>query len=110
MSRIIRIESLLREQISKIIQKDFRSNLGLISIISVRVAKDLANATIIYSHFGTKAEQKKSFEKLQKSASFIQRELGRSIRLKRIPNLTFQFNDALEKGSFVVDQLNRLND
>ncbi|MBL6722888.1 MAG: 30S ribosome-binding factor RbfA [Candidatus Margulisbacteria bacterium] len=108
MSRIIRVESLLRDHISKIIQKDFRSNIGLVSIISVRVSKDLANATVIYSHFGSDAEKKKTLSKLSKSTAFIRKELGKTIRLKRIPSLSFQFNDALEKGSLVVDQLNQM--
>lgn len=108
MSRIIRVESLLKEQISRIIQKDFRSNLGLISIIAIKLSKDLANATVIYSHFGTKEAQKKSFQKLQKSASFIKKELGKTIRLKRIPTLTFQLNDSLEKGSAVINSIKQL--
>ena len=65
MSRLIRVESLLKEEISKIIHKDFRSNLGLISITTVRVSKDLANATVYYSHFGDKSEQKNRLKSLE---------------------------------------------
>ena len=36
MSRMIRVESLLKQEISRIIQQDFRSNLGLISITELR--------------------------------------------------------------------------
>ena len=36
MSRILRVESLLKEEISKIIQQDFKYNLGLISMQEIR--------------------------------------------------------------------------
>ena len=68
---MVRIESLLKEEISRIIQKDFRSNLGLISITGIKIAKDLSSAIVYYSHFGSETEQKKSLEKLRKSTSFI---------------------------------------
>ena len=56
---MIRIESLLKQEISRIIQQDFRSNLGLISITGIKIAKDLSSATVFYSHLGTETEQKK---------------------------------------------------
>ena len=62
---MIRIESLLKQEISRIIQKDFRSNLGLISITGIKIAKDLSSATIFYSHLGTKNEQKNHLKNYQ---------------------------------------------
>ena len=102
---MVRIESLLKEEISRIIQKDFRSNLGLISITGIKLAKDLSSAIVYYSHFGSEPEQKKSLEKLRKSTSFIKGELGKHIRLKRIPNLSFRLDDSLERGFNIVNKL-----
>ena len=110
MSRMIRVESLLKQEISRIIQQDFRSNLGLISITGIKIAKDLSNATVYYSHMGSESEKRKSFEKLSKSTSFIKGELGKHIRLKRIPNLTFRLDDSLERGFNIVNKLNQVND
>ena len=105
MSRLIRVESLLKQEISRIIQKDFRSNLGLISITGIKISKDLANATVFYSHLGSESERKKSFEKLKKSRLFIKRELNKHIRLKRIPSLTFKLDNSLERGSEILEKL-----
>mgnify|MGYP001299329577 CR=1 FL=1 len=105
MSRIVRVESLLKEEISLIIQKDFRSNLGLISITGIKISKDLANATVFYSHLGSESERKKSLEKLNKATSFIKKKLGKNIRLKRIPSLTFKLDHSLERGSNILDKL-----
>ena len=106
MSRMIRIESLLKQEISHIIQKDFRENLGLISITSIRISKDLSNATVFYSHFGTEKDQKRSLEKLKKSASFIKGRLSKLIKIKRIPNLSFKLDDSLERGSHLINKMN----
>ena len=107
---MIRIESLLKQEISRIIQQDFRSNLGLISITGIKIAKDLSSATVFYSHLGTETEQKKSFEKLSKSTSFIKGELGKHIRLKRIPNLIFRLDNSIERGFNLLQKLNKMND
>lgn len=109
MSRIIRIESLLKQEISRVIHQDFRDNLGLISITHIKIAKDLSLATVYYSHFGDEKEQQRSLEKLNKSCGFIKGMIGKDIRLKRIPNLRFRLDHSLERGFNVVDQLNRLN-
>jgi ribosome-binding factor A len=109
MSRIIRVESLLKQEISTIIQKDFRSNLGLVSITGVKVAKDLANATVYFSHFGIESERKKATEKLKKAAFFIKKQLGQTVRLKRIPNLIFKFDDSLERGSQLLQKINQID-
>ena len=108
MSRLIRVESLLKQEISLIIQKDFRSNLGLISITKIKISKDLTNATVYYSHLGKDLEKKKSLEKLNKSTSFIKGKLGKVIRLKRIPNLIFKLDYSLEAGSNVLNELKSL--
>ena len=107
---MVRVETLLKQEISRIIQQDFRSNLGLISITGIKCAKDFSTATIFYSHFGSESEQKKSYEKLNKAKGFIKGELGKHIRLKRIPNLIFRLDDSLERGFNTVNKLNTLHD
>ena len=106
MSRILRVESLLKEEISKIIQQDFKYNLGLISITAIKLAKDLSEATIYYSHFGSTNEKRKAHEKLTKATYFVQKKLNKAVRLKRIPVLTFQQDDSLERGTNLIDNMN----
>lgn len=110
MTRIDRIESLLKQEISTIIQQEFRSNLGIVSIIHIKIAKDLANATVYYSHFGDKKKQQKTLEILNKSATFIKGRLSKIIRIKRIPTLIFKLDDSLQLGSDTLLQMNQLND
>ena len=64
MSRMVRVESLLKQEISRIIQQDFRSNLGLISITGIKIAKDLSNATVYYSHMGSESEKENHLRNL----------------------------------------------
>lgn len=109
MSRMKRIESLLKQEIARIIQAEFRYNLGLVSITAIRVAKDLARATVYYSHFGSESEQRKTNEKLTKSRGFIQRKLNKTIRLKRIPELVFKLDDSLARGSHLIETLNKVS-
>ena len=109
MSRLDRVESLLKQEIATIIQKDFRSNLGIVSIIQIKIAKDLANATVFYSHYSDRKHQQKTLEILNKSASFIKGKLSKVIRLKRIPTLIFKLDDSIALASDTLNQINSLS-
>ena len=104
-----RVQSLLKREISSIIQKEYNFNLGLISIIHVKCSPDLSSATVFYSHLAEKKEQQKTFKKLQSSRPFIKRNLGKLTNLKRIPNINFRLDDSLEKGNEIVNQIQSLN-
>ena len=106
---MVRIKSLLKQEISLIIQQKFRQNLGLISIIDINIAKDLKNATVYYSHFGSEKEQKKTYEKLNKANYFIHEELNKIIRLKQIPKFIFQRTNHLENGTNLINTMNSLS-
>ena len=88
---MIRVESLLKEEIARIIQKDFRSNLGLISITSIKVSKDLANATIFYSHLGSEAEKKKILRKIKKIHQLYQKRAWKKHSFKADPIINVSF-------------------
>ena len=76
---------------------------------NVKISKDLKNATVFYSHFGSEKEQKKSHEKLNKATRFFHDELNKTIRLKQIPSLIFKRTTHLEKGSNILSKINSLS-
>ena len=65
----------------------------------------LISSDINYKDLVFNVETKESLEKLNKSTSFIKGKLGKVIRLKRIPNLTFKLDYSLEAGSNVLSKL-----
>lgn len=101
--RIKRLETLLLEEINTLITKmaahgDFG---GFVTITAVRLSKDLANAKVFFSVFGTPDDRKKT----QEALSLLRKEIGAQLRgrlhLKRIPSFSFEYDDTPEKAARV---------
>ena len=65
----------------------------------MEVSKDLRYATIFASVFGSPAEQKATIEALQNAQGYIRSELGKRIRLRHTPEITFKLDESIERGS-----------
>ncbi|NQY74946.1 MAG: 30S ribosome-binding factor RbfA [Candidatus Margulisbacteria bacterium] len=110
MSRIDRINALIKEEIAHILQRKMRDqHIGFISITNVDVSKDMSHAKIYFSQIGTDKEKKKTLNTLKTASRFIKGEIGKVIRLKHIPDLQFIFDESLERGFDIVDKINKLS-
>jgi len=101
--RIKRLETLLLEEINTLVTKmaangDFG---GFVTITAVKLSKDLANAKVYFSVFGSPDDRKKTEE----AFSLLRKEIGASLRgrlhLKRIPSFSFEYDDTPEKAARV---------
>ena len=59
---------------------------------------------------GGKADQKETLRALQHSMGFIRHELGRTLRIKRIPALHVHLDDTAERGTRVLHLLQELEE
>ncbi|NPV28254.1 MAG: 30S ribosome-binding factor RbfA [Firmicutes bacterium] len=69
-----------------------------ISITDVEVSKDLRHAKVFVSVFGSEEEQAKTLEGLKKASGFIRAELGKRIRVRYLPELSFCFDPSIQRG------------
>jgi ribosome-binding factor A len=99
--RMERVNELIREEISELIRrevKDPRLN-SFISVTEVVTSSDLRHAKVFVSIMGT-AEEKKQVEKgLAAATGFLRKELGERLSLRYTPELLFQLDDSIERGS-----------
>ncbi len=72
---------------------------GMISVMSVRTAKDLSYAKITVSVLGTDEEKRSAEDALNSAAGFIRRELSHRVDLRITPKLSFVLSDAIEHSS-----------
>jgi len=87
--------------------KDPRVKQGIISITSVDTTGDLRYAKVYLSVFGLTSE--KEFLKGLKSASgYLRHELGQSLTLRYTPELLFELDKSIERGSRINNILNTL--
>lgn len=97
-----RVNDLLREELSQLIQrevKDPRVSHGLVSVTEVQVSPDLRHATVFVSHLGEPAERDGVLAGLNKAAHFLHGELVHRLSMRNVPELAFRFDPAIERGA-----------
>ncbi len=108
-SRIDRVSKLLKIEISKIIREDVKDpRVEGIVITEVIVTKDLRQGKVFFSLYGTKEEKEEALEGLKGATYIVQEELGKHLRMRYTPRLTFYIDDALEKGFEIIEKMKKL--
>ena len=111
--RVERVAALIRKETSQLLIngiRDERVHQGMVSITDVEVSGDLQHCKIFVSIFGDASDQPKVMEGLQAASGFLRGELGRRLQMRRAPEVVFQLDRGIEKGTSVLGLLNRLED
>jgi ribosome-binding factor A len=88
--------------------KDPRIQQGLISVTMTDTSSDLKYCKVYVSVLGLKSE--KDFKKGIKSASgWLRRELGQRLKLRNVPELTFELDHSIEYGAHINQVLSELD-
>ncbi len=100
MQRHERLEQDVKIALSDIITYEVKepSVTGLISVTDVKITPDQKYAKVYVSIFG-KQNRQKVIDALQKATGFIKTELGKRVRMRNIPSITFELDDSIEYGN-----------
>jgi ribosome-binding factor A len=106
-----RVGQLLRQEIAGLITKGLKDpRVGFVSIMAVRMSKDLRYADVYVSTYGDEKERKSSLIGLKNSAGFIRRELGKRIRLRYAPEIRFFDDKTLDEVFHLEDVFKELHE
>ena len=72
---------------------------GFATITQVETTRDLRHAKVWVSVIGQPAERDATMAALRHAVPFIRHELGRTLRIKRIPDLHLQLDDTAERDT-----------
>ncbi len=75
----------------------------------MEVTGDLQQAKIFISVLGDEKKKQETLLGLAKAKGFIRSEIGKRIRLRKTPELTFEFDEAIEQGNRIDSILRDLN-
>jgi ribosome-binding factor A len=105
--RLLRVNELVKRELSGIIAREIDFQGALVSINHVDVAADLKNAQVFVSVLGSEAEAE-VITKLEASRPVLQAELGRHLTLKYTPHLLFRLDNSIARGSRVIEILREI--
>ena len=110
-TRADRVADQVRAEISSMIARDLRDpGIGFVTITKVSVSPDRHHARVSYTTLGDPAARKNTLKALSRAASFMRSQLGQRLRLRRAPELEFEFDESIAHQDRVEQLLQELRD
>jgi ribosome-binding factor A len=99
--RMLRINEVVKRELSGIITREMNFEGALVSINHVDVTSDLKNAHVFVSVLGTEAGES-VLSKLASHRATLQAELAHHVTMKYTPHLIFHLDNSIERGTRVI--------
>ena len=106
--RMRRVDESLRQVLSERIGELKDPRIGFVTVTGVRTTTDLRQATVYVSVLGSERRRERSLDALQAAHGVLQAHIARELRLKRTPQLAFEYDPTVERGvrlTKLIDEL-----
>ncbi|MFZ3576648.1 30S ribosome-binding factor RbfA [Virgibacillus sp. DJP39] len=108
--RANRVAEQMKKELGEIMTRKLKDpRVGFVTVTDVEVTGDLQQAKIFISVLGDEKQKHETLVGLAKAKGFIRSEIGQRIRLRKTPELVFEFDEALEYGNRIEVILRDLN-
>ena len=98
-----RLASQIQRELASLIQNSLKDpRLAMPSILEVQVSKDLSHARVFFSVLSA-ADATDCLQALNRASGFLQRELGKSLKTRITPKLSFVYDDTDIRGRELSD-------
>src|SRR6187401_1551560 len=97
-SRPDRVAEEIRQELATLLSRHVHDpGIGFVTLTHVKVSPDLQMARVFYTMLGDAAKRKDTERALIRATPFLRRQIGARIRLRRVPELRFEFDESVEK-------------
>jgi ribosome-binding factor A len=108
-SRPERVADQVRSELASLLTRDVHDpGIGFVTITRVHMTPDLQHARVFYTALGDDTARKNSGRALERAAAFLRREIGHRLRLRRVPDLTFVFDESIAGQDRIERLLNEV--
>jgi len=95
-SRPERVGEQIRQEISQLLALEVHDpGVGFVTLTRVKVAPDLQLAQIYYTQMGDDRARRDTARALERATPFLRRQLGSRLRLRRVPEIRFHFDESV---------------
>ena len=108
--RTEKVQKLAREVLAELIHSLKDPRIGFATVTAVRITPDLRHARVFVSVLGTPEEQDQTMKGLGSAKPHLRAELGRQMRMKYLPELTFERDHGVEDAERVETLLRRIHE
>ena len=100
--RIEKLQELIKQEVSKMLLYDIKDpRIGFVTVTDVEMTGDLREAKIFVSIMGNDEQIKDTMEGLQSALGFVRREIGKRIRLRFTPEISFAPDKSLDYSEHI---------
>ena len=97
-SRPDRVADQVRAEVAALLGRALQDpGLGFITVTRVHVTPDLQIARIYYTTMGDDRARRRTAEALRRALPFVRRSIGSRLRLRRVPEIQFVFDESIEQ-------------
>ena len=109
--RVERLNTLIRQELSELLRyqvKDPRLGNAL-TVTEVVTSPDMRYARVFVSCLGSDEDREETMHSLVTASGFLRKEMAKRLRLRHVPELSFQWDDCIERGSHLLELIDRLS-
>src|SRR5256885_1955086 len=106
--RMRRVNEAVREVISEAVGELKDPRVGFVAVTGGETSADLRHATVFVSVLGSERKREQTLAGLGAAHGVLQARVARELRMKRTPQLTFEYDPTVERGarmSRLIDEL-----
>ena len=108
-SRADRVAEQVRSELASLLAREVHDpGIGFVTLTRVQISPDLQSARIFYTALGDETARKNSARALDRAAPFLRRQIGSRLRLRRVPELTFLYDESIAGQDRIEQLLNEL--
>jgi ribosome-binding factor A len=107
-----RVAEGIREEVATFLAEDAKDPriIGLVTVTGVDVTRDLRHAKVFVSVMGSDEERQATLEGLDSAASHLRARIGRALRLRVAPEITFRYDDSVARAAKIEALLAELRE
>ena len=92
-----RVGEQIRDELSTLLSRGavHDPGIGFITLTRVQVSPDLQQARVFYTTLGDPKARQETARALQRATPFLRRQIGGALRLRRVPELDFRFDESI---------------
>ena len=106
--RMRRVNESIREVLSEAVGGLQDPRIGFVTVTAVQTSADLRHARVFVSVLGSERKRERTLEGLASAHGVLQARIAAELRMKRTPQLSFEYDPTVEHGvkmSQLIDEL-----
>ncbi len=108
--RVKRLDSLFTKEISYIIMEEVKDpNIKFVTLTGCDITNDLSYAKVYFTTLKPEFKEE-TLKALNKAANFIEIELSKRIQIRKMPQISFHYDNSIEYGNMIEEKIKEIKE